>query len=175
MKRSALAFLGVLLSSVLASVQGRADTFDFNFSFTGDISGSGTFVAERKLLSEYLIVGVTGSVDGVTIASLLPPGTYPLPQPGANDNLLFYSPTATVPHFSLDGVSFEDTAGNDINLYFEDSSYNVIEGPAFSTVSFTLDAPKPANVTPEPATLVLIGTGAMGSLGMVRRRFLAKQ
>lgn len=38
--------------------------------------------------------------------------------------------------------------------------------------SFTVESTAPTNVTPEPSSLVLLGTGVLGAAGAVRRRYL---
>jgi hypothetical protein len=110
-------------------------------------------------------------VDGLAISSLLAPNTFPPSFPPTNDNLLIYPGT---PHLTLGGVSFQLSDGADINLFFggftgNPTGYQLIGGPhneaAELLTTFT------TSPTPEPESLMLLGTGALGLIGVVRRRF----
>jgi hypothetical protein len=87
----------------------------FNFSYSaGSISANGTLTTTDfdPIANNYTITGITGTRNGVNIAALLPPGTYPTFLPPPNDNLL----TATLePTYS--GFSFQDANGLNVNVF----------------------------------------------------------
>ena len=173
MKKALYTFVAALVLGTFGSSAAHATPVDFTFSFTGQVNGSGVFVTNPTTTAgEYLITGISGTVDGSAISSLIAPGNYPLLNPPANDNLLF-APLVDGGSFDLAGVSFMNAAGNSFNAYYDGALYGVVTGPTERVQdinTFTVSSGATA-VTPEPGSFVLVGTGALASLGMLRRRF----
>ena len=186
MKKLFLTLSCAALFGALGVRTASADTFAFTLA--GIDNGSGTFTATATgVTNQYLITNMNGTINGLSVTSLLPVGTYP-GTVAPNDNLLYFPATivsgggSPASYFDLNGVSFTLTGGGDYNLYFgEDFQgdpfvYNLTYGPGGDSDdfldSFTLtDLSAP---TPEPASLLLFGTGAMGLVGVMRRRLAGR-
>jgi hypothetical protein len=161
--RTKLLGLMALVPLVLALSGGAASAVTFDWS-TSAPSGSGTFTATDDGSGIYTITAITGTFDGGTITSLVPPGL----GLGGNDNLLFYPSSAQL---DTHGISFGD-GGSEFNIFY-DTFY--IYQEAFGGVAasgFIATFTASPSVTPLPAALPLFATGigAMGLLGWRRKR-----
>ena len=162
MKRLSIA-LFFLVMGALASTCAYADSIiDFSFS-SGAISTSGQFTASSTGVGTYLITGVSGTTDGVTITGVLPPKSF-----AGNDNVL-QEPGPVLDSF---GVSYGLANGDAINLYtFRGIDSATLYDPSagtFVTTAGTIHIT--ASAIPEPGTLAMFGTGVLGFAGMIRRR-----
>ncbi len=180
MKKYVVFACGLALAT-LSSTPMFADTL-FNFSFTGNnsayglpgtpFSGSGQFDARTtNTAGEFRVIGVTGTTDGMAITGLVPRGVYQ-----SNDNLLFYTNGASSASVDYNGISYRLADGFDANIFLN----NLDSPPQDQELIFLSGENAPITITPaslsavpEPSTLALLGTGALGLFGTLRRKLAA--
>jgi hypothetical protein len=157
----------VLVVTLLATPNVRADQFNFSLSGTG-VSASGTFTTNPQSGGTFLVTGLTGSLNGGSM-SLLPPLT------NYNSNNLLYP---TSPFVDLQGIEFA-VRGLGYDLYGgggQDFLVNTsICSASSGGCSFGQGAPVALTVTtaPETSVLSLIGFGALVIAIATRRKRLA--
>ena len=152
-------------------------TWNWNFSGSG-IAASGTFTAQDKPNSDggYLITGITGIRNGVTITGLQKTGTsIPGNEPYVVDNLVFAGPG---PQMTSSGFGFATSDGNFSNPfyagflptpgYLEFFSTPLSTGGAFEHSELPIQFSATRIVTPEPASYGLMISAL--ALAMVRLR-----
>jgi hypothetical protein len=153
-----------LLSALALPVVAHADTFDFSATGAGGgFSGSGTLVASPNGSGSDTITGISGT----DVFALVAPSLF-----NNNDNLLFPGSSTLV-----DGHGFAFTANQgdtDFTVDIFSASAGVydaffVDSDGFSAtipVTFSLAS----TATPEPSSLLLMGTGVLALAALGRRR-----
>lgn len=171
----------VLLSFVLVSVMiASAGSTNFYFSYNGqDVVAQGVLFTSPIAGSpgEYLVTNITGEYNGMPITGLVPPNADPS---FISDNVFTWPTTPTTPAVSYSGIVFSvDTLASNINLYactvqtdfcapgFTYQSATNIGGYVVTGVDASF-AP-----TPEPGTLLMLGSGMISVAGVIRRTLKA--
>ena len=172
MKKVIILLCVMLAGAMIAS----AGTVDFNFSYSGDnITASGTLFTNPLGGGEYLVTGITGHYNTDMITGLESCATGICTKLFAHnsgwqfsyDNMGF----ATDPHVDLYGLLFDVSNVGYVNLYNDGSGYrNTIENG--DGLGGYVDTPVTASFssTPEPGTLLMMGSGLIGLAGVIRRK-----
>jgi hypothetical protein len=162
---ASLALAGVLL---VISSAARADTFMYTISAaTVGYDGSGTITANALGDGSYLVTAITGDGTG----GLLGAGTF-----DGNDNLLL--PTATTLADS-NGFAFTQVAGGDtfnVDVYSNGGNQFAFLQDASgyaTTIPVTFLLTSETAVTAEPASLILVMTGAIAAFALSRKKLWA--
>ncbi len=169
MKFTRFAFAALALAS-LGSTAALADTFSFSFGTAGvtAFNGSGTLTGSLTAPGQYRITSVTGTTNTGNGTNRVISGVDGLNAFEGNDNILYMTPGSFF--FDDGGLSYGLANGAMVNLFL--GSGEILQRVSGVTVSQSAPISVTA-VTPEPSTLLLMGTGMLGTLGVLRRRLMA--
>lgn len=164
MKHAKLIAAAVTIA-MLSLTTAHASTFNWsytgtvNFSCAPCVAATGTDIGSGSLTTNggSLVTGISGIWDGVSIAALLPPGSF-----FSNSN--FIDPSNPPIYFDAFGVAISLTDG--ATVIFSQASFATFQTPTnYITSAGTFDL----TPTPIPAALPLFATG-LGVMGLLARR-----
>jgi hypothetical protein len=171
-------FPALLVSAfALSSSVARADISTFNFTYVDISTGgmmvdtTGQFGAQLISGNEYLITSISGTRNGVTITSLLPPGS---DFDFSIDDLLFVppgTPNGFLSNTFTSGFGFTTADGKAYNPYFDPGSGNTFEYLANSGSVPGTQISLLVTATPEPSYYLPIGAGVSALVLLRIRKF----
>jgi hypothetical protein len=148
----ALSTVALAFAFFILPIAALADTF--NFTYTGtSLNASGQLQTDPLLGGTYVITGITGTSNGVSITALEPPNTF-----GGNDNLL-QDPSLTL---DFNGLAYLMANGELVNLFGTTDAQIEPVGQPITLDIGTLVISRPTAATPEPSSLLLLSTGLLG-------------
>lgn len=169
--------LAILLSGLAISAMPCTSALADTFSFSGPtFSASGNFTyANTAAAGVFLGSTISGTaLIGTTVATIT--GLAPIAGFLGNDNLYYTGAAAAAltggRPFDFQGFAFTLSNGDAITLFSDGGADFEILGN-FSNGAEIATETSPISVTPEPGSLALLGTGALGFVGILRRKFAA--
>ncbi len=176
--RSACFFALILMLSTMAF----AGNVDFNFSYDvvgqGHVSGILNTTTTGEPIGTYLVTGATGSyLGGQSITGVFDPFTQSGGVPGMTfNNLLCVSDAPTLVDFG--GIAFKINGDNNIldgvNLYYNGGYINgTLNSDGTAAYNPAVENFQVSSSTPEPGTLLTLGSGLIGLAAVARKRLFS--
>ena len=162
--------LGVLCAALVLVSMASADDVSFTLAGAG-LDASGTFYAAPQGAGQWLVYDASGTFNGANIV-----GIWPESNSGNifTFNNLYYSPG---PEVDWMGLVFKLDNGDMVNLCYDSgcagaaSTYTaIVWDPVSGITDLNVDNASFGEPVPEPATLMLLGSGLIGLGGVIRRR-----
>ena len=171
-KKLAFTTSSVALLTTMGTAPATAASFNFSYIGAGDtisppgadatVSGVLT-TAPYPITNDYQIIGITGTRNGATIDSLLPPNSFL-----RNDNLLIGD------FLQLDENGFSYTAGGkSYNVFYSYDNFEIADD--FSGGQLTFFSATPAAVPEPSSTLGTIGIVILAGYTLLKQKIKQKK
>ena len=159
--------LGIALAILTLSTMAFADSVKFSYGNGSDLTVTGTLVGNFSG-GIFTATSATGTYNGTPISLVAPGGDGAF----AYNNLVYFPPVSGY-NVDMYGLLFNVAGLGDVNLCAttgcagSDNYTNIssFAGYANTDVSATFGSP-----TPEPSTLLMLGSGVLSLAGILRRK-----